>query len=385
MPRSLPVSACLAAALAACAPGTPVATPAPAAPAPLAAAEVDATLFLVGDAGAPAREGEPVLAALAEALRGAAGQRVLVFLGDNVYPSGIPPADTDGRAEAERRLRAQVDVGVTTGATTYLIPGNHDWRGGGLATLRRQEALVAEWTGGRARMVPGGGCPGPVAVDVSPTLRLVALDTEWWLTEPAGRPDPATCDAGADTAVTRQLRADLAGAGDRRTVVVGHHPLVSGGKHGGHFGVEDHLFPLRSVASWLWLPLPIIGSAMPVARQHGITVQDVSHGKYRHLADALRAVFADAPPLLYAAGHDHGLQVIAPADGPVLAVSGGGIYGHTERVARLDDTRYGASEAGFMRVTFLRDGRVLLEVVRAGADGRGTVAYRQWLAEGGRP
>lgn len=382
MHRPVPAAVVLAAALLGCAPAPP------AAPAGVAPADAAVTLFLVGDAGKPARTGEPVLAALAASLHDAPGQRVLVFLGDNVYPSGIPPADASGRAEAERRLRAQVDVGVAAGAATFLIPGNHDWRGGadgGLAAIRRQAALVAEWTGGRAQVVPSGGCPGPVAIDLTATLRLVALDTEWWLTDPAGRPDPATCDAADEAAVARLLRARLAGPEGRRTIVVGHHPLVSGGKHGGHFGVEDHLFPLRTVASWLWLPLPIIGSAMPIARQHGITAQDVSNGKYRRLVDTLAAVFTDGTPLLYAAGHDHGLQVIAPAGGPLLVVSGGGIHGHTERVARLDDTRYGASEAGFMRVTFLRDGRALLDVVRAEADGRGTVVYRQWLAGDGRP
>src|SRR2546422_8176212 len=28
---------------------------------------------------------------------------------------------------------------------------------------------------------PGGGCPGPRVVDLAGGVRLVALDTEWWL------------------------------------------------------------------------------------------------------------------------------------------------------------------------------------------------------------
>src|SRR5436309_11924013 len=30
--------------------------------------------------------------------------------------------------------------------------------------------------------------------------------------------------------------------------------------HGGHFGWQDHIFPLRNIKPWLWIPLPLIGS-----------------------------------------------------------------------------------------------------------------------------
>ena len=86
-PRALPRLAALAwlwIGLPGCSPPRRVSTvPAPAPVAP--AAQVDVTLFLIGDAGAPAAppDSEPVLEALRAAAT-AAPQPVIVFLGDNI-------------------------------------------------------------------------------------------------------------------------------------------------------------------------------------------------------------------------------------------------------------------------------------------------------------
>ena len=56
-------------------------------------------------------------------------ERRLVFLGDNIYPSGLPPegAEAEERSEAERRILAQIDVALETATPTIFVPGNHDW------------------------------------------------------------------------------------------------------------------------------------------------------------------------------------------------------------------------------------------------------------------
>jgi len=111
--------------------------------------------------------------------------------------------------------------------------------------------------------------------------------------------------------VVGAIGAALASAGDRQVIVAAHHPALIGGEHGGFFGWKDHLFPLRNVASWLWLPLPGLGSLYPVSPGLGISSQDVTGFRYRRLRRALDTAFRDHPPLVYAAGHEHALQVIS--------------------------------------------------------------------------
>ena len=119
-------------------------------PAPEAEAIVH-TLFRIGDAGHPAKGGEPVLIALRTELERSADRSTVVFLGDNVYPAGLPAPGDPELAEMERRLDDQVDAARDTGARAVFIPGNHDWvKGGhdGWEALRRQE-----------RRIEGGGRP----------------------------------------------------------------------------------------------------------------------------------------------------------------------------------------------------------------------------------
>jgi len=356
-----------------------------AAPVPLAAAaDIDVTLFLIGDAGAPAAppDSEPVLVAL-RAAAAAAPHPVIVFLGDNVYPRGLPDSGAPGRLEAERRLDAEVGVIRTTGARGIFLPGNHDWdrQGpGGWDAIRRQQRFLAALGDSRFALLPGGGCPGPVVVDLTGVVRLVALDTEWWLHDGPKPTDPTSaCPADSGGEVVDSLRAALRTAGRRAVVVVAHHPLESGGPHGGHFGWRDHVFPLREVKSWLWIPLPLIGSLYPIARENGISSEDAPSTAYRRMRAALDSAFAGERPLIYAAGHDHALQVITGTSARYELVSGAGIFGHLDRVTALDSTRFARSASGFMRVEFLRDGRARLGVTVVDRSGGSAEAFALWL------
>jgi len=345
-------------------------------------AQVDVTLFLIGDAGAPApRDSEPVLVAL-RAAAAAAAHPVIIFLGDNVYPRGLPDSGAPGRPEAERRLTAQLEVLRASGARGIFVPGNHDWdRMGpnGWDAIRRQERFIAAADDSVA-LLPGGGCPGPTVLDVGHVVRLVALDTQWWLQDGPKPTDPtSSCPADSEREVVDSVRAALRTATGRAVVVVAHHPLESGGPHGGHFGWQDHVFPLREVKSWLWLPLPLIGSAYPIAREKGISSQDAPSAAYRRMRAALDSAFAGPRPLIYAAGHDHALQVIAGTSARYELVSGAGIFGHRDRVSALDSTRFARSASGFMRVEFLHDGRARLGVIIVDRAGHAAEEFGLWL------
>src|SRR5439155_122236 len=101
----------------------------------------------------------------------------------------------------------------------------------GTSGADRRHAL-SHWRRGRAggalALLPAGGCPGPAVVDVGQVVRLVALDTQWWLQEgpkPAG--PTSSCPASSESAVIDSVRAALRTAGQRVVVVVAHHPPAS--------------------------------------------------------------------------------------------------------------------------------------------------------------
>lgn len=344
--------------------------------------EVETSLFLIGDAGQP-RQDEPVLGALRRLIAGDSARSLVLFLGDNIYPRGLPRPGTPGYDLAAARLDAQIEVLTSTGVPGYFVPGNHDWdRFGddGWNAVRRQEARIREQGQPLVQLLPGGGCPGPHVIDVRDRLRLILLDTQWWLQGGAKPRDSSSgCPYFTPSAVQTALEEAVRSAGNRHVVVAAHHPLASGGEHGGFFDWKDHLFPLRHAVSWLWLPLPGIGSAYPIARGFGVTSQDISSKKYGAMIRAFGRAFDGHRPLIFAAGHDHGLQVIEGGSVRWQLVSGAGIYRHEGPLVGVPGTLLALQAAGFMRVDVLRDGRVRLGVLTVDRSGGWFEVHSRWL------
>jgi hypothetical protein len=325
----------------------------------LAPADIETSLFLIGDAGEPdPREKSAALDSLT-AQATAAPQPVIVFLGDNVYPDGIPEEGRAEFADARRRLEVQVNA-VPPRARGIFIPGNHDWAGTqpfGLYAVRLQERMIRGMAMGRdIRMLPGNGCPGPVSTDFG-RLRLISIDTQWWL-HPYIVNDTASRCSSHMTAVTSALREQVKVGNQGRVVVVaGHHPLMTGGEHGGYCGITGPF------------------------RRFGGYAQDILSSGNRRMRDSIEAAMGAQPPLIYAAGHEHNLQVLR--GGPTvqyLLVSGAGSQEKVNCGVWLRESYYVSQHmSGFMRLDIMRGKGVFLRVYHYRGDGSGGLAYSRWL------
>src|SRR5688572_24285897 len=106
---------------------------------------IETTVFFIGDAGGPdPRDIGAPLESLTVQAAVAPQRSIIVYLGDNIYPEGIPEEGAAEFRDARRRLAAQV-LAVPPGAKGIFLPGNHDWGNvspGGLYSLRDQERLI---------------------------------------------------------------------------------------------------------------------------------------------------------------------------------------------------------------------------------------------------
>ena len=322
--------------------------------------QIETTLFLIGDAGEPdPRHSETALDSLAVQAAVAPSRSIIVFLGDNVYPDGIKEEGRAEYADARRRLEVQVNA-VPLGVRGIFVPGNHDWAGTtafGLYSVRLQEQMLKALAGGRdIRMMPANGCPGPATFDVG-RLQLIAMDTQWWLHNYIVRDAQSNCVTTVN-GVTSALRDQVKRKRDGRvTIVAGHHPLMTGGPHGGYCGVTG---PFRRL---------------------GGNSQDIMSAPNRTMRDSLESAFSAEPPLAYAAGHDHNLQVLKGGRAvQYLLVSGAGSASKGECGVRLRESYYVSQHrSGFMRVDILRNKGVLLRVYHFPSKRKGGLSFTRWL------
>ncbi len=293
------------------------------------------------------------------------------------------------------RLEAQIEVLRGTGARGIFIPGNHDWGYSderGLEQIKRQEEYIAGAAQGDVdvSMLPAAGCPGPVLLPVGRTALLVLLETDLWLRDDL--PGPECAYASTDESIEglrTALRANAA-AENRHVLVLAHHPLETYGRHGGHYSTKEKIFPATELWDPLFIPLPFV---YPLVKKIVGSPQDLSSSRNEAMRDQLTRVFLELPrqPLVYAAGHDHSLQVLDGREYGVrfILVSGAGsrLTSVGDRDALFTAGQQGG-ELGYMRLEFMRDRGVRLSVVTDGTascDGAAicptAVRHGQWLTE----
>lgn len=336
-------------------------------------------VFLIGDAGAPkGYENSSTLQLLREKLLKAGANSTVVFLGDNIYPVGLPPLGDEGREEAERRITAQLKILDDYQGKVVFIPGNHDWKQGakgGVEQNRRAEKFVNKYLGKRS-YYPSNSCAGPEVLKLTNDMIMVVFDTQWWLHKHLkARGEYDNCDISTRSELLARLREIVNQNLDKKVVVAAHHPLFSNGNHGGHFPLREHIFPL-SAFSKLYIPLPVIGSVYPWYRKFAGNIQDIPHPVYTAMKDSLLDIFSYHPNLIYAAGHEHNLQ-LHEEGGNHFIVSGSGCK--TRYLKRKKNLLFGQRKEGFVELSEKNNGSLIANFWTSSENATGTLAFSKEL------
>ncbi|PIQ22590.1 MAG: hypothetical protein COW65_02325, partial [Cytophagales bacterium CG18_big_fil_WC_8_21_14_2_50_42_9] len=225
--------------------------------------------------------------------------------------------------------------------------------------------------------VPDGGCPGPFEVFLKEDVVLIALNSQWWLQD-VERPYGGNnyCGVANEVEVYLQLEDIISRNSDKHIMVVAHHPLYTNGTHGGHYQLKDHIFPLTMINSYLYVPLPVIGSIYPWARRYGGISQDIPHPKYSAYKEALMAIFEKYPNVVYAAGHEHSIQYFQNHNVPTIVSGSGCKTQHLKRGG--DGALFGHEAKGYAIVNYYKNGDAWVEFWEPVGDGtKGEMVYRK--------
>lgn len=322
---------------------------------------VQERLFLIGDAGKPSGEPlEPTLKILQNQLEKGSHKDVTVFLGDNIYPRGLPKEEHPEYPKAAAYLSSQLAVAKACQGQSLFIPGNHDWdKMGkkGLDRVRRQEAFVENELQGKGAFVPDNGCPGPLEWELGNNTVLLAIDTQWWLHEwEKGGEEDGCAETDGDFLV--QVEDALLRHKGKRIIVAAHHPLFSNGLHGGHVKPTTHLFPLTEMSHNLYIPLPGLGSIYAIYRSLIGSRQDIPNPRFKQLKMSLLKLFEPYPNLIYVSGHEHNLQYFQEGN-QHFVVSGAGCKQTYTTHRKKAVFAYG--HKGFARIDFYESGNAWLK------------------------
>ncbi|TYR35557.1 acid phosphatase [Sphingobacterium phlebotomi] len=240
----------------------------------------------------------------------------IVSVGDNFYPNGV--ASTTDYHWISSFETIYKDPSLYT--DWYVALGNHDYRGNVQAQIDYSN-ISRRWN------MPARYYSKTFEVNDNEKLLLIVMDTNPYIDSYHEDPEKYTGIAGQDTAkqtqwLTEQLQTDDPQV--KWKIVVGHHPLYSGGKR--KESEDTKLFEKK-------------------------------------FADLFDQHQVDA----YICGHEHDLQIIKP-QGRFTTQFLSGAASEVRASGNREGTIFAAAESGFMAFSIV-DGKILVQTVRANETG----------------
>ena len=87
-------------------------------------------IFLVGDAGELVGNEHPLMDWLKRNVNWDDEKNVAVYLGDNIYPYGLPMEGEGDYVGAKKVIDYQIDLVKGKKGRAFFVMGNHDWKNG---------------------------------------------------------------------------------------------------------------------------------------------------------------------------------------------------------------------------------------------------------------
>ncbi len=333
----------------------------------LAQDSIQSRIVLIGDAGQLTKGRHPVVAAVKNHIP-VNEKTTIVFLGDNLYKTGLPDNSLPTFAIAKAPLDSQIEIAGTSKAKVYFIPGNHDWANGGsngYESILRVQSYIDYLGNNNVTMFPRDGCPGPVEVKITDDITLLMMDSQWWLHENDKPGIESDCPYKTKAEILLQLDDILSKNSQKLVILALHHTFRSYSPHGGYFTLKQHLFPFTDAIPKLYFPLPLLGSVYPLTRAVFGTIQDLKHPLYQLMISEIESVVKGHPNVIYASGHDHSLQLIQDS-GYNYIVSGAG--SKNSRVTKGTHSLYASPESGFITLEISKRKNVRANVYLVNGD-----------------
>jgi calcineurin-like phosphoesterase family protein len=297
------------------------------------------TFYLIGDAGnADEVQSQNTLQLLQNRLQKADKNSTLIFLGDNIYPLGMPSdINSKERPLAETKLRNQLKITDGFKGKTIFIPGNHDWYYG-IKGLQEQEKFVTDYLKEKKSFLPRKSCAID-DVNINDQVSLIIVDSQWFLEDWDKQPTiNDNCTIRTREEFFKEFESQVNKNQNKTTIIALHHPLMSNGPHGGQFSLRKQIYPSK-----LKIPVPVLGTYINLLRKtSGISPQDLQNKQYSALINRIKPIIQNKKNVIVVSGHEHNLQYI-DSEGVKQIVSGAASKKEAARAIHPNDFSFGGN------------------------------------------
>ena len=304
--------------------------------------EIDHTFYLIGDAGGTdLKIKNNTLIDFKKEISVANKNSTVLFLGDNIYPKGLPKKDSENYEDAIYKLNTQITSVENFKGQTVFIPGNHDWYSG-IKGLQRQEKIIIKALG-KNSFLPENGCPIE-KIHINEHIELIVVDSHWYLTNWDKQPTiNDDCEIKTIHSFLDEFSGLIKKSRNKTTIVAIHHPLFTDGAHGGKYAFKEH-----------FKPFPVLGTLKNLIRRNGgVSNADLNHEKYLGLKKRLITICQNNPNVIFVSGHEHNLQYIEK-DQVKQIVSGSG--SKIKAVGTSKNSLFSYATHGFAKLEVYKDG-----------------------------
>lgn len=261
------------------------------------------SIYLIGDCGKNNFTGTNLLNLKKEIT--ANPNSTVLFLGDNIYPSGLHFEDKNSIL----KINAQLAIVENYQGKAFFIPGNHDWaaqKKSGYQTILNQQKYIDTFLLNHSLLknknsgifFPKDALPGPSSFLISEKLRLIIIDTQWFLH--AFKKGKKLSSKETEKQFYHELDSllTLSDKNNEHVIIAGHHPLLTNGKHAKPKALA------RFIVNYI-PPFQLIG----LAGIYRLLSQDIDHHKYKKMRSNLIAIFNKHNNVHYVSGHEHNIQL----------------------------------------------------------------------------
>ena len=312
--------------------------------------EVERTFYLIGDAGyAEFNATSFGLTGFKKAIDTVRKDDYAIFLGDNIYPKGMPPKSDPDREISEHRLNTQLDAVSDFKGEILFIPGNHDWYNEGIKGIDREEKYLEDRLDGKKIFRPSDAC-GLDEIEISDNIQLIIIDSQWYLSDWDEHPGiNDNCEIKSRKKFFIELESILKKNEGKTKIIAIHHPLFSYGIHGGYMSANQQLYPSQKK-----IPVPILGALANHIRTTGaISKQDLYNERYIELSNKIKSLIKDEDKTIVVSGHEHSIQYIV-SENIHQIVSGSGSKSSATKLT--GDAIFTYGHQGFAILDVFKDG-----------------------------